>query len=153
MFRDKIYVPKDRGVESWSNITIHVLLDMQAALRFSKWSHKITGGHRCLNTSVFTWRHVSYAIEQSHVRGHPSVSLSFLSSTTLLLFICISPTPLYHLQGPHPKPMTFVFKVRWLSRCWLTESHSFLRSYLNSIRHASDALGQVCVTLHMWIAI
>jgi hypothetical protein len=31
------------------------------------------------------------------------------------LFICISPTPLYHLQRPHPKPMTFIFKVRWLS--------------------------------------
>jgi hypothetical protein len=27
------------------------------------------------------------------------------------LFICISPTPLYHLQGPHTKPTTFIFKV------------------------------------------
>jgi hypothetical protein len=47
----------------------------------------------------------------SIVRGHPSVSLPPLSSPTLPLFICISPTPLYHLQGPHPKPMTFIFKV------------------------------------------
>jgi hypothetical protein len=49
------------------------------------------------------------------VRGHPSISLPPLSSPTLPLFICISPTPLYHLQGPHSKsddfciqsPMTF----------------------------------------------
>jgi hypothetical protein len=47
-----------------------------------------------------------------YVRGHPSVSLPLLSSSTLPLFICIFPTPLYYLQGPHPKLMTFVFKVR-----------------------------------------
>jgi hypothetical protein len=35
------------------------------------------------------------------VRGHSSISLPLLSSPTLPLFICISPTPLYHLQGPH----------------------------------------------------
>jgi hypothetical protein len=40
------------------------------------------------------------------VRGHLSVSLPFLSSPPLPLFICIFPTPLYHLQGPHRKPMT-----------------------------------------------
>jgi hypothetical protein len=38
------------------------------------------------------------------------------------LFICIFPTPLYHLQGPHPKLTTFIFKVRRLSGCQLTES-------------------------------
>jgi hypothetical protein len=45
------------------------------------------------------------------VRGHLSVSLPFLSSPTLPLFIGISLTPLYHPQGPHPKLTTFVFKV------------------------------------------
>jgi hypothetical protein len=35
------------------------------------------------------------------VRGHPSVFLPPLSSPTLPLFICISPTPLYYLQGPY----------------------------------------------------
>jgi hypothetical protein len=44
------------------------------------------------------------------VRGHLSISLPPLSSPTLPLFICISPTPLYHLQAPHPKPTTFVLK-------------------------------------------
>jgi hypothetical protein len=43
-----------------------------------------------------------------HVRGHPSISLPFLSSPTLPLFICISPTHLYHLQGPHPKSDDFL---------------------------------------------
>jgi hypothetical protein len=56
------------------------------------------------------------------VRGHLSVSLPPLSPPTLPLFICIFPTPLYHLQGPHPKLTTFVFKVQWLSRCRLTNS-------------------------------
>jgi hypothetical protein len=37
------------------------------------------------------------------VRGHPSISLPLLSSPTLPLSICISPTPLHHLQGPHPQ--------------------------------------------------
>jgi hypothetical protein len=35
-------------VELWSNITICMLLDMQAALRPSKWYIKIIGGHGCL---------------------------------------------------------------------------------------------------------
>jgi hypothetical protein len=54
------------------------------------------------------------------------------------LSICISPTPLYHLQGPHPKPMTFVFKVRRLSGCRLTENcrHSISSSARTSA--ASD---------------
>jgi hypothetical protein len=56
------------------------------------------------------------------------------------LFICIFPTPLYHLHGSHPKPTTF-----WISTH--RKSLTFLHSYLNSIRRASDALGQVCVTL------
>jgi hypothetical protein len=72
------------------------------------------------------------------VRGHPSVSLPFLSSPTLPLFICISPTPLYHLQGPHPKPTTFVFKVRWLSGCWLTESRQHSISSSARTLAASD---------------
>jgi hypothetical protein len=56
----------------------------------------------------------------TYVRGHPFISLPPLSSPSLPLFICVSPTPLYYLQGPHPKPMTFVFKVQWLSRSRLT---------------------------------
>jgi hypothetical protein len=39
--------------------------------------------------------------EGGNVRGHPSISLPPLSSPTLPLFICISPTPLYYLQGPY----------------------------------------------------
>jgi hypothetical protein len=42
------------------------------------------------------------------VRGHPFFSLPPLSSPTLPLFICILPTPLYHLQGPHPKANDFL---------------------------------------------
>jgi hypothetical protein len=79
------------------------------------------------------------------VRGHPSISLPPLSSPTLPLFICILPTPLYHLQGPHPKaddlciqsPMTF-----WMStHRKLSTSRSFLHSYLNDIGRTSDTLG------------
>jgi hypothetical protein len=44
---------------------IHTSLDMQAALRPSKWFREIIGGHRCLDTSVSMSRHVIYAIEQS----------------------------------------------------------------------------------------
>jgi hypothetical protein len=61
--------------------------------------------------------HIKLSQRPVFVRGHPSGSLPFLSSPTLPLFICISPTPLYHLQGPHPKLTTFVFKVRRLSGC------------------------------------
>jgi hypothetical protein len=41
------------------------------------------------------------------VRGHPSVSLLPLSSPALPLFICTSPIPLYHPQGPHSKADDF----------------------------------------------
>jgi hypothetical protein len=37
-------------------------------------------------------------IESEHVRRHLSISLSPLFSPTLPLFICTSPTPLYHLH-------------------------------------------------------
>jgi hypothetical protein len=40
-------------------------LDMQAALRPSKWFCEIIGSHRCLDTLVSMSRHVIYAIEQS----------------------------------------------------------------------------------------
>jgi hypothetical protein len=63
--------------------------------------------------------------------------LTFPLLPTLPLFICISPTPLYHLQGPHQKPMTFVFKVRWLSGCRLTES---CRHSISSSAHTLAAL-------------
>jgi hypothetical protein len=43
------------------------------------------------------------------VRGHLSVSLPLLSSPTLPLSICISPTPLYHLQGPHPQSQRLLY--------------------------------------------
>jgi hypothetical protein len=57
------------------------------------------------------------------VRGHPSISLLPPSSPTLPLFICTSPIPLYHLQGPHSKannfcthnPMTFQKSTHWMS--------------------------------------
>jgi hypothetical protein len=79
------------------------------------------------------------------VRGHLSISLPPLSSPTLPLFICILPTPLYHLQGPHPKannlciqsPTTFRMSTHQKS----TTSHSFLHSYLNDIGRTLDALG------------
>jgi hypothetical protein len=79
------------------------------------------------------------------VRGHPSVSLPPLSSPTLPLFICILPTPLYHLQGPHPKaddlciqsPTTFRRSTHQRS----STSRAFLRSYLNNIRRVLDTLG------------
>jgi hypothetical protein len=79
------------------------------------------------------------------VRGHLSVSLPPLSSPTLPLFICILPTPLYHLQGPHPKandpciqsPTTFQISTHRES----STSHSFhplvpqqYRTYLGRIR-------------------
>jgi hypothetical protein len=37
-------------IKLWNSITIHASLDMQAALRPSKWYCKIIGGHRCLDT-------------------------------------------------------------------------------------------------------
>jgi hypothetical protein len=85
------------------------------------------------------------------VRGHPSVSLPPLSSPTLPFFICISPTPLYYLQGPYLKfndshiqsPMTFQMSTHQKS----TPFCSFLRSHLNSIRRASDALEHIHVIL------
>jgi hypothetical protein len=46
---------------------------------------------------------VPKAYHPPHVRGHPPVSLPLLSSPTLPLSICISPTPLYYLQGPYPQ--------------------------------------------------
>jgi hypothetical protein len=78
------------------------------------------------------------------VRGHLSVSLPPLSSPTLPLFICILPTPLYHLQGPHPKagdlriqsPMTFWMSTHQKS----STSRSFLCLYLNDIGRTSDVL-------------
>jgi hypothetical protein len=71
------------------------------------------------------------------VRGHPFISLLPLSSPTLPLFICTSPIPLHHLQGPHSKaddfrthnPMTF---QKLIHRISLT-SHVLLCSYLSSI--------------------
>jgi hypothetical protein len=54
------------GVTSWRNITISMLLDMQATLRPLKWNLEITGGHRCCNTSASTSRPVICAIEQSY---------------------------------------------------------------------------------------
>jgi hypothetical protein len=53
--------------------------------------------------------------ENMLVRGHPSVSLPLLSSPTLPLSICISPTPLHHLQGPHPQSR----------RLWYSKSDGF----------------------------
>jgi hypothetical protein len=69
----------------------------------------------------------------------------------LPLSICILPIPLYHLQGPHSKaddfriqsPMTFQKSTHQMS----STSHALLRSYLSRIGRASDALGQVHVTL------
>jgi hypothetical protein len=74
----------------------------------------------------------------SAVRGHLFVSLPPLSSPTLPLFICISHTPLYHLQGPHTKLMTFVFKVRQLSKYQLTESHWLSAPFPACTSTASD---------------
>jgi hypothetical protein len=48
------------------------------------------------------------------VRGHLSVSLPLLFYLTLPFFIYISPTPFYHPQRLHTKPMTFIFKVQQL---------------------------------------
>jgi hypothetical protein len=45
--------------------------------------------------------------EAEAVRGHLSVSLLPPSSPTLPLFICTSPIPLYHPQGPHSKADNF----------------------------------------------
>jgi hypothetical protein len=73
------------------------------------------------------------------VRGHPSISLPPLSSPTLPLFICILPTPLYHLQGPHPKANDL--RIQSLTTFRMSTSHSFLHLYLNDIGCTSDTLG------------
>jgi hypothetical protein len=54
------------GIELWSNITIHTLLDMQATLRPLKWYLNIIGGHKCLNTLASISRHASCGIKQSY---------------------------------------------------------------------------------------
>jgi hypothetical protein len=57
----------------------------------------------CVQTQSGLGLDLSWWLMMVSVRGHPSVSLPPLSSSTLPLFICILPTPLYHLQEPHPK--------------------------------------------------
>jgi hypothetical protein len=65
--------------------------------------------HRCILPGCHQGLSLAYRLllfQQTlaaFVRGHPSVSLPLLSSLTLPLSICISPTPLHHLQGPHPQ--------------------------------------------------
>jgi hypothetical protein len=55
---------------------------------------------------------------------------------------------LYHLQGPHPKLTTFVFKVRRLSGCWLTESHWLSISSSACTLAASTSLRRVGTCPH-----
>jgi hypothetical protein len=56
VFHGKIYVPMTEtlGVVSSNSTTIHVLPDMQAALRPSRWYPAIIGGHRCPATLAST---------------------------------------------------------------------------------------------------
>jgi hypothetical protein len=55
---------------------IHASLDMQAALRPSKWYLETIGGLRCHDKSVSMSRHVICAIEQSCSTGdHPESSI------------------------------------------------------------------------------
>jgi hypothetical protein len=62
-----------------------------------------------------------------------------------------SVTPRYHLQGPYPKPMTFIPEgptTFQRSTHQMSSTFGLLpRSYLRSTGQDSDALGQVCMTL------
>jgi hypothetical protein len=92
------------------------------------------------------------------VRGHLSVSLPLLFSPTIPLnspcsyvyspHLCNASVP---LQGPYPKPMTFIPEGP-TTFCRSTHQMSstfilLLRLYLSSTRQASDTLGQVHMTL------
>jgi hypothetical protein len=64
-----------------------------------------------LDGFVFAWVMCFWDIMMETVKGHPSISLLPLFSPTLPLFICTPPTPLYHLQGPTQRPMTFALTI------------------------------------------
>jgi hypothetical protein len=90
--------------------------------------------------------------------GCKGTSICFLTSPLLShypphppLSICILPIPWYHLPGPHskpndfctPSPTTFQKSTHQISSTF----HALLCLCLSCIGQASDALGQVCVTL------
>jgi hypothetical protein len=143
-----------KSVESVGSIMLHVLY---AGILLLDADMKLVLPFRSLVAIQSMWVLTQSALLQvtslptDIVRGHPSISLPPLSSSTLPLFICMLPTPLYHLQEPHPKaddlriqsPMTFQKPIHR----WSSTSHSPLRSYLWSFGQASDALGQVRATL------
>jgi hypothetical protein len=97
------------AVKEWK---IHEL-DVHVQIQLMLEEEQLTGGMSTKDAKE-TRNHILRRL-QGDVRGHTSISLPPLSSPTLPLFICISPTPLYHLQGPHSKPTTFIFKVQQLS--------------------------------------
>jgi hypothetical protein len=63
--------------------------------------------HICFPSVHYPYTQLRY--DPIYVRGHPSVSLPLLYSPTLPLSICMSPTPLYHLQGPHPQSQRLLY--------------------------------------------
>jgi hypothetical protein len=93
-----------------------------------------------------------------NIKKCKGTSVHFLTSPLLSYYpphlplsICILPIPLYHLLGPHSKaddfciqsPTTFQKSTPRTS----STSRVLLRSCLSFIGQASDAFGQVCVTL------
>jgi hypothetical protein len=100
-----------------------------------------TLGMEVVSVRCGPWRWYSSVEENTYeqgesVREHLSVSLLPLSSPTLPLFICTSPIPLYHLQGPHSKandfriqsPMTFQKSTHQMSSTSRVPLHSYLSS-------------------------